>query len=116
MSLWSGSRSRWVQARASTTVFHVRCSMSVSVFMSMCRAPCSCPRQDGLTRSICDEFAHNEGGAWWAEYDYVVNHPAVAMPDTPSDDPAFQAAAERLAVRPTEFATRVPSDELPMTS
>ena len=49
----------------------------------------------GLTRSIEQEFASNESGRWMAEYLYVVKHRAIAVPDAPSDDPAFINAAQR---------------------
>jgi hypothetical protein len=50
----------------------------------------------GLTRSMEQEFAENDDGKWKAEYDYVVGGEAIEVPDAPSDDPAWVAAAAKL--------------------
>ena len=41
----------------------------------------------GLTRSMAQEFAENEGGKYKAEFDYVATHAAIAVPDEASDHP-----------------------------
>ena len=39
---------------------------------------------DGLTRSMKDEFRFNDGGQWWEEYQYVVERKAEEDVDLPS--------------------------------
>jgi hypothetical protein len=61
----------------------------------------------GLKRSMEQEFAENDGGAWVGEYLYVVKHAAIPVPDVASDDPARQAAATELeAIHPSLEAKR----------
>ena len=44
-----------------------------------------------------EEFTLNEGGKWKAEYDYVVKHAAIAVPDEPSDSAARRDKAAKFA-------------------
>ena len=53
--------------------------------------------QAGLTRSMEQEFALNDGGRWQAEYTCVVLLDAIEVPDLPADQPLRQAAAAKYA-------------------
>ena len=48
--------------------------------------------EGGLRRSMEEEFRENEGGKWWAEYQYVVHRPAAE--DVDADGGPLQASTE----------------------
>jgi len=61
----------------------------------------------GLTRSMAQEFAENDGGKYKPEFDYVARHAAIAVPDEGSNGPGrARAQAKFQALSPALKAIR----------
>ena len=61
----------------------------------------------GLTRSMAQEFAENEGGKYKPEFDYVARHAAIAVPDEGSNGPGRAEAWPTDRAGPPPLAFRV---------